>query len=60
MYRRIGKVFFIKKEDKQFIDGFKYSGLPRILYTKSVWNSFDTLDMSLCPKLQKEWKEWNV
>lgn len=59
MYRRIAKIFFIKKDDKQFIDGFKYAGLPRICRTKSVWNSFDTLDMSLCPTAQKEWHKWN-
>lgn len=59
MYRRISKIFFIKKDDKQFVDGFKYRGLPRICYTRSVWNSFDTLDMSLCPKEQKEWQKWN-
>lgn len=58
MYRSISKVFFIKKDDKQFIDGFKYSGLPRILYVRSVWDSFDTLDMSLCPKEQKDWQKW--
>lgn len=60
MYRRIGKIFFIKKDDKQFIDGFKYAGLPRICYTRSVWNSFDTKDKSLCPKMQKNWELWNV
>lgn len=59
MYRCISKIFFIKKDDKQFIDGFKYKGLPRICYTRSVWNSFDTLDKSLCPQKQKEWKLWN-
>ena len=59
-YRRIGKIFFIKKDDKQFIDGFKYAGLPRICYTRSVWDSFDTKDKSLCPTEQKEWVLWNV
>lgn len=58
MYRQIKKVLFINKEDKQLIDGFSYQGLPRIVYTKSVWNSFDTLDLSLCPKLKKEWQPW--
>lgn len=58
MYRRIAKIFFIRKDDKQFVDGFKYAGLPRICYTRSVWSSFDTLDMSMCPKLQKDWKMW--
>ncbi len=58
-YKQIKKVLFIKKEDKQMIDGFEFRGLPRIVYTKSVWNSFDTLDMSLCPKAQKEWKLWH-
>lgn len=57
-YRRIQKIFFIKKDDKQFIDGFKYAGLPRVCYVKSVWNSFDTLDMSLCPKEEKRWEKW--
>lgn len=60
MYRRISKIFFIRKEDKQFVDGYKYRGLPRICYTRSVWNSFDTLDKSLCPKEQKEWKKWVI
>lgn len=59
MYRKIKKVLFIKKEDKQMIDGFSFYGLPKFCYTKSVWNSFDTLDMSLCPKAQKQWVEWN-
>ena len=60
MYRRIQKIFFIRKEDKQFVDGFKFVGLPRVCYTRSVWSSFDTLDKSLCPKEQKEWELWNV
>lgn len=59
MYRAIKKVLFIRKEDKQMIDGFSFYGLPRFCYTKSVWNSFDTLDMSLCPKEQKEWELWD-
>ena len=59
MYRRIAKIFFIKKEDKQFIDGYQYIGLPRIVYTRSVWDMFDTHDMSDCPKLQKEWQLWS-
>lgn len=59
-YRKIKKVLFIKKEDKQMIDGFEFRGLPRICYTKSVWHTFDTLDMSLCPKLQKDWQLWEV
>lgn len=59
MYRKIKKVLFIKKEDKQMIDGFSFYGLPRFCYVKSVWKSFDTLDMSLCPKEQKNWVEWN-
>lgn len=58
MYRRIQKIFFIKKDDKQFLDGFKYIGLPRFAYTRQVWDSFDTDDMSLCPTEQKEWKLW--
>ncbi len=58
MYRRIRKIFFIKKDDKQFIDGFEYAGLPRVCYVKSVWHSFDTLDMSMCPKEQKQWSMW--
>ncbi len=59
MYRRIGKIFYIRKEDKQFVDGFKYIGLPRICYTRSVWRSFDTYDLSDCPKEKKDWKLWN-
>lgn len=58
-YRRIKKVLFIKKDDKQMVDGFAFTGLPRICYTRSVWNSFNTKDLSLCPKLQKEWILWN-
>lgn len=58
IYRMIKKVFFIKKDDKQFVDGFQYRGLPRICYTRSVWDSFDTLDMSMCPKEQKNWELW--
>ena len=57
--RRIKKVLFIKKDDKQLVDGFEYRGLPRIIYARSVWDSFDTLDKSLCPKAQKQWKKWN-
>lgn len=57
-YRAITKIFFIKKEDKQFVDGFKYSGLPRFCYVKPLWSSFDTLDKSMCPKEQKEWVKW--
>lgn len=59
MYRRIKKVLFIKKDDKQMIDGFAYTGLPRVVYVRSVWSSFDTLDLSLCPKLQKKWQPWD-
>lgn len=59
MYRKIKKVLFIKKDDKQMIDGFEFFGLPRFCYTKSVWDSFDTLDMSLCPKEQKQWELWS-
>lgn len=59
MYRCIKKVMLIRKEDKQIIDGFKFSGLPRIVYTRSVWGSFDTKDMSMCPKLQKKWVKWD-
>ena len=40
------------------IDGFEFAGLPRLVYTRSVWDSFNTLDMSLCPKERKEWVEW--
>lgn len=58
-YKKIKKVLFIKKDDKQMIDGFEFKGLPRICYTKSVWDSFDTLDMSLCPKEQKQWELWS-
>lgn len=58
MYRRISKVLFIKKDDKQMIDGFEFKGLPRFCWTRSVWKSFDTLDMSMCPKEQKVWSKW--
>lgn len=58
MYRKIDKVLFIRKEDRQMIDGYKFRGLPRIMYSRSVWSSFDTLDTSLCPKLKKEWQLW--
>lgn len=58
MYRMIKKVLFIRKEDKQFIDGFEYCGLPRICFTRSVWDSFDTKDKSLCPTNQKQWELW--
>ena len=58
-YRRIKKIFFIRKEDKQFLDGFQYIGLPRVLYCRSVWDTFDTNDMTDCPKEQKQWEKWN-
>lgn len=58
-YRHIKKVLFINKEDKQMIDGFEFQGLPRIVYSKSVWGSFDTLDLSMCPKDKKEWALWS-
>ena len=57
-YRHINKVLFINKEDKQMIDGFEFRGLPRIVYSRSVWDSFDTLDLSMCPKNKKEWNLW--
>ena len=56
--KRIKKVLFIKKEDKSMVDGFEYKGLPRFIYCRSVWDSFDTLDMSLCAKAQKQWVKW--
>lgn len=59
-YRQIKKVLFIKKDDKQMIDGFQFRGLPRICYTRSVWDSFNTLDLSLCPTERKEWKFWEL
>ncbi len=58
MYRGIDKIMFIRKDDKQFVDGYKYRGLPRICFTRPVWNSFDTLDKSLCPQEQKKWELW--
>lgn len=58
MYRKIKRVLFIKKDDKQMVDGFDFYGLPKFVYTRSVWDCFDTLDMSLCPTEQKEWKKW--
>lgn len=57
-YRRIDKVLFIRKEDRQMVDGFKFKGLPRFIYSRSVWDSFDTLDLSLCPKAKKTWTKW--
>lgn len=57
-YRRIDKVLFIKKDDRQMVDGFKFRGLPRFVYSRSVWYSFDTLDMSLCPKAKKVFEKW--
>ena len=58
-YRRIDKVFVINKEDRQMIDGFKFRGLPRVLYVRPVWDSFDTLDMSVLGNLEsKDWKKW--
>lgn len=58
-YRQIKKVLFIKKDDKQIVDGFSYVGLPRFIYSRSVWSDFDTLDLSHCPKQQKDWKLWD-
>ena len=58
MYRRISKVLFIRKEDKQIIDGFEFKGLPRFVFTPPLWKMFDTEDLSLCPKEQKEWEKW--
>lgn len=58
-YRQIRKILFIKKDDKQIIDGFQYLGLPRVIYSRSVWHDFDTLDLSHCPKLHKDWKLWD-
>lgn len=58
MYKRIRKILFIRKDDKQFVDGYEFIGLPRICFTRSVWGSFDTLDKSLCPTEQKVWELW--
>lgn len=58
-YRQIKKVLFIKKDDKQMIDGFSYRGLPRVIYSRSVWNDFDTLDLTHCPKTKKDWQLWD-
>lgn len=58
-YRQIRKILFIKKDDKQIVDGFKYMGLPRFIYSRSVWNDFDTLDLSHCPKEKKTWQKWD-
>lgn len=57
-YRRISRVLTINKEDKQIIDGFKFSGLPRLIYSRSVWRSFDSFDKSLCPRDIKDWSLW--
>lgn len=59
MYRQIRKILFIKKDDKQIVDGFQYLGLPRFIYSRSVWNDFDTLDLTHCPKIKKEWQLWD-
>lgn len=56
--RFISKVLTINKEDKQMIDGFKFRGLPRFVYCRGVWQSFDTVDRSLCPQVQKNWQTW--
>ncbi len=58
-YRQIRKILFIKKDDKQIIDGFQYMGLPRFIYSRSVWCDFDTLDLSHCPKAKKDWQLWD-
>lgn len=58
-YRQIKKILFIKKDDKQIVDGFSYLGLPRVIYSRSVWNDFDTLDLSHCPKTKKDWQLWD-
>lgn len=58
-YRQISKVMIIEKEGKQMIDGFEFRGLPRFVYCRSVWDSFDTYDLNLCPKEQKDWELWN-
>lgn len=58
-YRQIRKILFIKKDDKQIVDGFQYMGLPRFIYSRSVWFDFDTLDLTHCPKIQKEWQLWD-
>lgn len=57
-YRQISKVLIIEKEGKQMIDGFEFRGLPRFVYCRSVWDSFDTYDLDLCPKEQKDWQLW--
>lgn len=57
-YRAVDKIFFIKKDDKQYIDGFKYKGIPRIIFTRNLWYMFDTHDDTLCPKEQKVWDKW--
>ena len=58
-YRNIKKILFIKKDDKQIVDGFSYLGLPRVIYSRSVWDDFDTLDLSHCPKAKKDWQLWD-
>lgn len=58
-YRQIRKILFIKKDDKQIIDGFQYMGLPRFIYSRNVWSDFDTLDLSHCPKKSKDWQLWD-
>lgn len=58
MYRNIGKILFIKKDDKQIVDGFKYRGLPKIIFSRSIWDDFNTLDLSHCPTDKKHWEMW--
>lgn len=58
-YKRIRKYCDIDKEKHEFIDGVTFKGLPRLLCVSPAWSKFDTLDKSLCPKLQKEWELWN-
>lgn len=58
-YRQIRKILFIKKDDKQIVDGFQYMGLPRFIYSRSVWSDFDTLDLTHCPKMKKKWQLWD-
>lgn len=57
-YRRIKRILYINKDDKQMIDGFSYRGLPKLISSRKVWSSFDTLDKSLCPGLKKDFKPW--
>lgn len=57
-YRRINKILYINKEDKQMVDGFEFKGLPKIIFSRNLWKLFDSYDLSMCPSKQKNWEKW--